>query len=472
VKFLGKLFAKAANAAGKVRKAVKASRAAKAVRSLKEVLRVTKGVRGPIQEAGKLGYAASQGFALQLDGAPVRGRARQEYEDGTWETDEEVDNRVKTEKAQQAEFERQQQQQLDREASEKRTRDAAEAWGYEREISRIRDATPAERTRMDVERDLMDPDYEINHRRELELSEFDAQVLVSQREARLNAMPKGGRSAGAKRRSRRKKAGAVVVAGAGMFGALNQCTSNEEPAPVETVTQATVASDDVLEEIFEEPAPFFGEEEVFEDPAGAGPDAVDESADPEDTGDLNTPEGETDTGTDVTGTADASTTTLDGPTNTEASPTTATTTTAASTTTTTASPTTTTATTTTVATTTTTAAPAVNPIAGAQGSTVLCNTGDLSAIAITQSFKMRDFVTGEDLVDHFDGVQATMSLSGGAGTTSQDTSTVVGALVTFNFVLSQPMRPTERLIPSLQVGGVSVPVSVNSIGYSTGVCTF
>jgi len=167
---------------------------------------------------------------------------------------------------------------------------------------------------------------------------------------------------------------------------------------------------------------------------------------------------------------EAALSTLDDPTNTEASSTTATTTTAASTTTTTASPTTTTATATTVA--TTTAVPAVNPIAGAQGSTVLCNTGDLSAIAITQSFIMRDFVTGEDLVDHFDGAQATMSLSGGAGTTSQDTSTVVGGMVTFNFVLSQPTRPTERLILSLQIGGVSVPVSVNSIGYSTGVCTF
>ncbi len=144
------------------------------------------------------------------------------------------------------------------------------------------------------------------------------------------------------------------------------------------------------------------------------------------------------------------------------------------TTTTTSSTTTSTTTTssTTTSTTTTTAAPAVNPIAGAQQPTVLCNTGDQSAIRITQSFIMRDFVTGENPLDHFDGAQATMTLSGGAGTTSQDTATVSGALMTFDFVLSQPMGPSERLTPSLQVGGVSVGVSVNSIGFSTGNCTY
>jgi hypothetical protein len=180
---------------------------------------------------------------------------------------------------------------------------------------------------------------------------------------------------------------------------------------------------------------------------------------------------ETTTTTPTTNTTPATTTTV--ATTTAAPTTTVATTTAAPTTTvatTTAAPTTTVATTTTV--TTTTVAP-VEAYAHAQGGPTLCPEYAL-ANQLTRTFIIRDRGTGDDLVDLYNGASATLTLTGGSGRNEQSNATVSGATVTFVWTFSPLLetRTSENLVPNLQVSGTSMGVSVNSIGFLQGNCTY
>jgi hypothetical protein len=184
---------------------------------------------------------------------------------------------------------------------------------------------------------------------------------------------------------------------------------------------------------------------------------------------------ETTTTTPTTNTTPATTTTVAtttaAPTTTVATTTTnttpATTTTVATTT---AAPTTTVATTTTV--TTTTVAP-VEAYAHAQGGPTLCPEYAL-ANQLTRTFIIRDRGTGDDLVDLYNGASATLTLTGGSGRNEQSNATVSGATVTFVWTFSPLLetRTSENLVPNLQVSGTSMGVSVNSIGFLQGNCTY
>jgi hypothetical protein len=193
---------------------------------------------------------------------------------------------------------------------------------------------------------------------------------------------------------------------------------------------------------------------------------------------------ETTTTTPTTNTTPATTTTVAtttaAPTTTVATTTTVTTTTTPTTNTTpattttvattTAAPTTTVATTTTV--TTTTVAP-VEAYAHAQGGPTLCPEYAL-ANQLTRTFIIRDRGTGDDLVDLYNGASATLTLTGGSGRNEQSNATVSGATVTFVWTFSPLLetRTSENLVPNLQVSGTSMGVSVNSIGFLQGNCTY
>jgi hypothetical protein len=261
---------------------------------------------------------------------------------------------------------------------------------------------------------------------------------------------------------------AVVAALTAATVGVRQVRDNAESSTVET---AAAAQDPAGAQPVDPAVDVAGGDET----GGSGGESDDDLFEPEQA-DLETNPADTSTtivftATDVEGDDTDAITITDVEETTTTTPTTnttpATTTTVATTT---AAPTTTVATTTTV--TTTTVAP-VEAYAHAQGGPTLCPEYAL-ANQLTRTFIIRDRGTGDDLVDLYNGASATLTLTGGSGRNEQSNATVSGATVTFVWTFSPLLetRTSENLVPNLQVSGTSMGVSVNSIGFLQGNCTY